>query len=302
MVSRKTGAMIKSILAAAVMIPIAIITLYIGSPYVEVLAITVGGLLAWEWANMLSAPHTSSYYVTAYMMGLATAIWAYNFSVIIPMIAIISLFVWALAEKEKHRWLLILGVPYISIGVASLIWIYRSFDPSTGDFDPRYNYSFIMTAWFFLMVWSMDIGGLVVGCSVRGPKLAPKISPNKTWSGFIGGILLAVSISIIFMFFCTTIMEIPFYDFDKFRYISFSYKPLGVRYEWNVNSQMFYALMAVFIAILAQIGDLIESAIKRKVGVKDSSKLIPGHGGVFDRIDGLIFASAFTYLFFAWIL
>jgi phosphatidate cytidylyltransferase len=61
-------------------------------------------------------------------------------------------------------------------------------------------------------------------------------------------------------------------------------------------------LLAVFVAILAQIGDLIESAIKRTVGVKDSSKLIPGHGGVFDRIDGLIFASAFTYLFFAYIL
>jgi phosphatidate cytidylyltransferase len=61
-------------------------------------------------------------------------------------------------------------------------------------------------------------------------------------------------------------------------------------------------MLAIFVAILAQIGDLIESAIKRKVGVKDSSKLIPGHGGVFDRIDGLIFASIFTYLFFAYIL
>jgi len=302
MVSRKTGAMIKRVLAAAVMIPIAIITLYIGSPYVEVLAITVGGLLAWEWANMLTAQSNTSYYVTAYMMSLAIAIWAYNFSVIISMIVIISLFVWALAEKEKHRRLLLLGVPYIAIGVGSLIWMYRSFDPSSGDFDPRYNYSFIMSAWFFLMVWSMDIGGLVVGCNVRGPKLAPKISPNKTWSGLIGGILLAVSVSIIFMYFCTQIMEIPFYDFEKFRYIAFSYSPMNVRYEWNVNSQMFYALLAVFVAILAQIGDLIESAIKRVAGVKDSSKIIPGHGGIFDRIDGLIFASAFTYLFFSYIL
>ena len=301
MVSRKFGAITKRILAAIVMIPIAIVTLYVGSPYVEVLAIVVGGLLAWEWANMLSANRTS-HYVTAYMISLATAIWAYNFEVIIPVIFIVSLIVWDLASKEKFRKLLTLGVPYISVGVASLIWMYRSFDPMEGNFDAQFNYSFIMMAWFFLMVWSMDIGGLVVGCNLRGPKLAPKISPNKTWSGLIGGILLAVSVSIIFMYFCTEVMEIPFYDFSKFRYISFSYKPLQMQYEWNVDNQLFYATLAVLVAILAQIGDLIESAIKRKAGVKDSSKLIPGHGGIFDRIDGLIFASVFMYLFFIYIL
>lgn len=302
MVSRKFGAITKRILAAIVMIPIAIITLYVGSPYVEVLAVLAGGLLAWEWANMLSTPTKSSYYVTAYIMSLAIAIWSYNFSVILTMILAISLVVWEIAKKDKHRRLLTLGVAYISVGVASLIWMYRSFDPSEGNFDPRYNYSFIMTAWFFLMVWSMDIGGLVVGCNLRGPKLAPKISPNKTWSGLCGGILLAVSVSIIFMYFCTQVMEIPFYDFSKFRYISFSYSPLQIRYEWNVNSQMFYAIMAVVVAVLAQVGDLIESSIKRLSGVKDSSKLIPGHGGIFDRIDGLIFAAPFVYMFFMYIL
>ena len=302
MVSRKFGAITKRVLAAIVMIPIAIETLYMGSPYIEALAIIVGGLLAWEWANMLSSSHTSSSYVTAYMMGLSVGVWGNNPPLIFYMLAIISFFVWGIAYKEKHRALITLGVPYISIGLATLVWIYLSFDPSEGNFDPRYNYSFVMTLWFFLIVWSMDIGGLVVGCNLRGPKLAPKISPNKTWSGLCGGILLAMSVSIIFMYFCTQVMEIPFYDFSKFRYISFSFKPMHLRYEWNVNSQMFYAVVAVFIAILAQIGDLIESAIKRVAGVKDSSKLIPGHGGVFDRVDGLIFASPFVYLFFVYIL
>lgn len=300
MVSRKFAAITKRVLAAIVMIPIAIDVLYIGSPYVEVLATVVGSLLAWEWANMVPSKNPSTF-VTGYIISLAVAIWGYNFSVILPTICLATLFVWAIAAKEKRRFLLTLGVPYISIGIASLIWIYRSFDPSEGYFDPQYNYSFVMTLWFFLMVWSMDIGGLVVGCNFRGPKLAPSISPNKTWSGLIGGILLAVSSSIIFMYFCNEIMEIPPYDFAKFRHISFSYRPLQMHYVWQVDSQMFYAVLAIAVAILAQIGDLIESAIKRKVGVKDSSKLIPGHGGVFDRVDGLIFAAPFVYLFFSYL-
>ena len=300
MVSRKWGAMIKRILAAIVMIPIAIEALYLGSPFVEVLALIVGGLLAWEWAYMLTTPSTMSYYVTAYMMSVAIAIW--SSSLVVPMMAIISIFVWFIALGEKHRKLLTLGVWYIAIGIGSLVWLYQSFDPMESNFDARYNYSFVMTAWFFLMVWSMDIGGLVVGCNLRGPKLAPAISPNKTWSGLCGGILLAVSVSIIFMYICVNVMGIPFYEFNKFRYISFSFKPLQLRYEWNVNSQLFYAISAVIVAVLAQIGDLIESAIKRTAGVKDSSKLIPGHGGIFDRVDGLIFAAPFVYLFFMYLL
>lgn len=300
MVSRKFGAITKRILAAIVMIPIALEALYLGSPFIEALAVVVGGLLAWEWAAMLSKPETSSYYVTAYMISLAVSIW--NTDLALPIIAIVSFFVWFIAYDEKYRKLLTLGVSYISIGIGSLVWMYLLFDPSEGSFDPRYNYSFMMVMWFFLIVWSMDIGGLVVGCNLRGPKLAPTISPNKTWSGLIGGVLLAVSVSIIFMYICVEMMDMPFYDFSKFRYISFAYKPLNIHQEWIVNSQMFYAICAAVIAILAQIGDLIESAIKRHVGVKDSSKLIPGHGGVFDRVDGLIFAAPFVYMFFVYLL
>lgn len=296
MASHKFSSITKRILAAIIMIPIAVDVLYIGSPYVEVLAIVVGGLLAWEWANLLSAQKASAY-VAAYMMSLAVSLWSYNFVVLLTMIVVTSLVVWVMSEKEKHRSLITLGVPYISVGVGSLIWMYRVFDPSEGYFDPQYNYSFMMTLWFFLMVWSMDIGGLVVGCNLKGPKLAPKISPNKTWSGLFGGILLSISASIIFMYVCTEVMDIPFYS-NTFTHISFTYSPMHLRYVWNINDQMLYAFVAGIIAILAQVGDLIESAIKRRVGVKDSSKLIPGHGGVFDRVDGLIFAAPFVYLFF----
>ena len=103
MVSRKFGAIFKRILAAIVMIPIAVTVLYVGSPYIEVLAIVVGGLLAWEWANMLSSPVKSSYYVTAYIITLAVAIWSYNATVISVTTLVSTVLVWYLADKEKGR-------------------------------------------------------------------------------------------------------------------------------------------------------------------------------------------------------
>ena len=112
-----------------------------------------------------------------------------------------------------------------------------------------------------------DIGGYVFGCSLKGPKLAPKISPNKTWAGLLGGIFLAVVIS------------------------------YGICWYFDAGAVVnAYITMAAALAVIAQIGDLIESAIKRHLGLKDSSNIIPGHGGIFDRVDGLIFAAPFALL------
>ena len=115
--------------------------------------------------------------------------------------------------------------------------------------------------WLLLVVWSVDIGGYAVGKTVKGPKLAPAISPNKTWSGLAGGMAFAAAVGGAFAYY------VGWPDYNN------------------------YMAVAALLAVVEQIGDLIESAIKRKVGVKDSSNLIPGHGGVFDRIDGLIFTA-----------
>ena len=128
------------------------------------------------------------------------------------------------------------------------------------------------------MVWAMDIGGFIIGCNLKGPKLAPKISPNKTWSGLIGGIVFAMVASYLYIWLLAELSVIKVDD----------------------NTQTFFVVLGGIIAAVSQIGDLIESAIKRKLGVKDSSSLIPGHGGVFDRVDGLIFAAPFVYWLFAY--
>ena len=127
----------------------------------------------------------------------------------------------------------------------------------------------VMTLWLIFAVWSVDVGGYVFGSMIGGPKLAPKISPKKTWAGLIGGVFLAAVVC------------------GGFVYLM----------DANKNIVLLFTAVAAVLAVIAQIGDLCESAIKRYLGIKDSSNLIPGHGGIFDRIDGLVFAAPFFYLF-----
>ncbi|EGE56406.1 UNVERIFIED_ORG: phosphatidate cytidylyltransferase [Rhizobium esperanzae] len=112
----------------------------------------------------------------------------------------------------------------------------------------------------FAVVWATDILAYFVGRALRGPKLAPSISPGKTWSGAIGGAVSAVVAGVALMHFL-----LP-------------------------GAEAIAAVVALVLSVCSQSGDLFESFIKRKFGVKDSSHLIPGHGGVMDRVDGLIFA------------
>jgi len=266
--SEKMSPLMKRILASAVMLPVVIGSMWAGYPYIELLALGVGTLLCREWEGMIKS-RTPTVYVAAYIFALAVSLLVYSTAAVAGVIVLVSLLVWLKAAREEHRALLTLGVPYISIGVGSLLWIYH-------DAFAYHPYNFYMTLWFFLMVWAMDSGGLIVGCSVKGPKLAPKISPNKTWSGLIGGIVFAVAASIIYFYLLS----------------------LGKIVRIDAGAQTVFAVLGGIIAAVSQVGDLIESAIKRRLGIKDSGNLIPGHGGIFDRIDGLIFAAPFVYWLF----
>ncbi len=118
----------------------------------------------------------------------------------------------------------------------------------------------------FACVWGADTFAYFFGKTFGGPKLAPAISPNKTWSGFIGGFIGAIVISCL--------LE-----------LAFGY-PIGLA----------AIFLAAYLALASQMGDLFESWIKRRFGHKDSGRIIPGHGGLLDRIDGLIFAIVAAWL------
>jgi len=125
---------------------------------------------------------------------------------------------------------------------------------------------FVLVLLLFGCVWGADILAYFFGRIIGGPKLAPKISPKKTWAGFIGSLLGALGLSYLVAGF----------------------------FGYGVNAVWF--LLIFILAVVSQIGDLVESSLKRKFDIKDSGSIIPGHGGVLDRIDGLIPASVILWL------
>ena len=155
-------------------------------------------------------------------------------------------------SRPSLRWLVAGGL-YVGMAVLAIAWL-RTLD-SNGE----------LIVWLFFCVWATDVGGYFFGKGIGGPKLAPTISPKKTWAGFFGGVFLAVVAALLF----------------------------STLFGWD-RSLLFLSGAGVCVSVMAQIGDLFESLIKRRFGAKDSGDLIPGHGGVLDRVDGLVFAAPAT--------
>tara|TARA_Y100000590_G_scaffold109889_1_gene125274 strand:- start:1043 stop:1684 length:642 start_codon:yes stop_codon:yes gene_type:complete len=160
---------------------------------------------------------------------------------------------------------------YYLIGYMFLIISFYSAYSLRNNFEDE---SILIFLFVFLICISTDIGGYIFGKIFKGPKLIKKISPNKTYSGMIGGYFL--SILVINTFF--NYSHILKYDFD--------YKVF---------------IMVILLSTVSQIGDIIISYFKRLSKVKDTGKIIPGHGGILDRIDGMIFAFPVAYLIYVFL-
>jgi len=183
------------------------------------------------------------------------AVWAGYpyFEFLIIFVGSIGLFEWFRLLRKQNRSFIffLIGLVYIVAPFLIILWIYKI--QSVGP---------IIVFWILFVVWANDIGAYFVGKLVRGPKLAPSISPNKTWSGVFGGCILALFVSIIIKPYLTL-------DFDLIGVSGFT----------------------LIISISGQLGDLLESWVKRNLAVKDTGNIIPGHGGVLDRIDALLLAA-----------
>jgi phosphatidate cytidylyltransferase len=129
------------------------------------------------------------------------------------------------------------------------------------------------------IVIATDTGAYFVGRAIGGPKIAPSISPSKTWAGLVGGMIAAALVAVLVF---TAVVTRP--------------DSLPVALGSSLGSKLFLALSGAALAVVAQAGDFFESALKRRAGVKDSGSFIPGHGGLFDRVDGLLPVSIVTGL------
>lgn len=129
-----------------------------------------------------------------------------------------------------------------------------------------------------LLTWATDIGAFAVGKIVGGRKLIPAVSPSKTISGAVGGLVASVLVT--------------------WAYVSTALRPAAqLAMTWRG-----IVVFGVIISVVAQLGDLVESLLKREAGVKDSSTLLPGHGGVLDRLDSLFFVLPTAHLLVGWFL
>lgn len=176
---------------------------------------------------------------------------------------------WGLASKiaktplSAALWLAV-GVSYVGFAMAVLVWARTQ--------------SVSMAINPILCVIVVDVGAYFAGRFIGGPKIAPSISPSKTWAGLLGGAVLLAALSVSYLYAVA------------FVFSNFSAAVSPTPFAAIFNSANITSALAgsALVAIIAQSGDFFESWMKRRAGVKDSGSLIPGHGGLFDRVDGLL--------------
>lgn len=227
--------------SAAVMVPVAIYCAWQGGIPLAIIATLAAGAMAFEWGRMAKSH-------VPYLM-IAGAVTANVLHLIDPRWALIALvgsgvIAMALEQREGKKSSALLGTLY-SGGLPLAMQVLRAM-PEVG---------FAMAMGVMVLSWASDTSAYFAGRHFGGPLLAPKDSPNKTWSGAIGAVVGSAVTAGVFGF-----------------YIS--------------GPILLWAALGIVVSISAQFGDLFESQVKRRHGVKDTSGFLPGHGGVMDRLDG----------------
>lgn len=200
---------------------------------------------------------------------LLTMAHPYSFALLLIAAYFIGIKEWKSLNVTNARSFHLIGSAYLLSAITALAWL--RIQPFANGDTPTYGAHWILG--LFALVWTTDIAAYVIGRSVGGPKIAPAISPNKTWSGGIGALAATALVAAYLSRFIPSL-------------------PLAV------------AIFAgALLSALSQAGDFLESWLKRRAGVKDSGSLLPGHGGLLDRVDGLLPASimyaAFVYFYLA---
>jgi phosphatidate cytidylyltransferase len=246
--------LIVRIAVSALLAPLALMIAFFGGWLWVLLSTTIAIGLFYEWHSIVNAtPNQKTFaagVIALEMIGLA--IW-FGWSGIAWAAAILGLTLVGFLSVERVWWN-VLGFIYAAAALVASSLLRLD--------EPAGFYALMFT---LFVVWASDIGGYFAGRAIGGPKLWPRVSPNKTWAGSLG----ALGLSIV---------------------VALAVAALG----WGRVVPL--VLLALVLSVVSQLGDLFESAVKRCFGVKDSSQLIPGHGGLLDRLDGFVAAIVFVGL------
>lgn len=208
------------------------------------LCVVLGVIMMGEWAGLQSVPpatkRLAQYALSVPLALMAPVVGAGAGFLTLGLMIGAAFFVVIVTRRPGVA----LGVLYAGLPIMALLVIRRQ------------DEGILFTLWALALVWACDIGAYAAGRIIGGPKIAPAISPNKTWAGLAGGVLAASLFAAV------------------------------LHYRYGLPLRM--TLATPLLAVLAQAGDFYESWLKRRAGVKDSGTLLPGHGGVMDRLDGLV--------------
>lgn len=241
---KKNSDLGKRLVVAFALIGLAFVALWAGGLGFWLVLSVAGILMIGEWA-LLAGADARQRRLAQYALSVPLAIMAPGLAagpgfLALGLVVGAAFFIAAVTRSTCQAG----GVLYVGLPVLALLVL------------REHPHGLLLTFWAMALVWACDSGAFFAGRAIGGPKLAPAISPNKTWAGFLGGVLAAA----VFAFALVALFELP----------------------------VLLALATPLLAVLAQIGDLYESHLKRRAGVKDSGHLLPGHGGIMDRLDGLV--------------
>jgi len=255
-VGSRGGELVLRVCSALVLVPIAIGTAYLGGWPFAVFWGLAAMGVLWEWISLVAR----SDHRTVLMTGgasLALAVALVATGHLLAAVIVLAISTLGVAALAPAKWRTWIAAGVPYAGALGVAPVVLRSDSEDG---------FLAVIFLFAIVWTTDVVAYFSGSAIGGPKLMAQVSPKKTWSGAIGGTLAAVIVA----FVLAKVMAL--------------------------SGLFAIAMLAVVLSICAQGGDLFESFLKRRFGAKDSGHLIPGHGGLMDRLDGFITASVVAAL------
>ena len=268
------------VITAAVGMPLVILAIWFGDPWFSLLIAAAALAGTYEFYRManLDRKEPLLYLGLLWSMALVFRPHYQNPDVLLTvitatmLISLICLLFRPSREKAFHDWAwMIVGALYV--GWMLSYWL------SLSSLANGHYWVYVA----MLTTFANDTGAYFIGRARGKHKLAPTVSPSKTWEGSIGGLLCSIAAAVVIAAILNRLSQ----QFEQIPPFTFRY--------WQI------ILLGFLISLFAQLGDLVESLLKRNMGVKESGVLLPGHGGILDRFDSLIFVGAVVYYYVIWV-